>query len=976
MQVKEFIQTSLGGCSVPVNLRPNTLKQFSNNFYNFCYNVLHAEMSGDEPADAAFSARSLHSRELSDPQFLGHGGREKKIRRPILPADFGAWDEEARHQAISDGIGVDMFPIWPPDMFAVTGTLLERSGAYQLIRPSEFGFRQGMKLGDCACFGNVEFATKRDYYRYLFSQGDSNRIDLFGDHRLPEGPDQQSFIEKCDPYSVCGLNRFVLRLIGLIWTHGALTVILPPAALSGAMDREWEKDCVDLFKLSIEEQIRKACDALRNYGKFFSTETDQEMFDWFREDLLKSLRERYLHTDFSDFESHGNNPFKNVKVGRSYCAYLVTRYLTSLVHKKKTKNTYEQALRDEEFDGGLLILWALEFIQNLWSVLTECEQELAPFNPLRLNADENDHAFQPYFPWWRAAARLLIISDEAGKALGFSDRPGDDSRSLGTPTESEKDFLSAGATCKIIWEGYKYHFSKALSAYNDASRSDIAERGLSASEREAAEAKELLLLLNPRTLTRCFDDELGSVLPKARTAQIGCTIRSLSHNLALLPPRGRVRARWARSPSGASRETLNILMIPYPFRMHTRDFQVAETSQNDSASWGSFKVNPGWLYGYDARNQPMVKVPISQNEGCWEQLRLVDKSGDEVAAFASSSEHETYIAACHENLLRFVLKLAAQVQSQDINAIVFPEASLSFGAFEYLANRLPRHLPALEIFVAGLCSAPNNMDPSSEGVDRVAGNFVATYIQDSNKVNRPDRGATESAYKRSIWQVRHIRGKHHRWRLDKRQLASYALSHTLRPDRDWWEDFEIRPREMLFSEFQAGSVMTALICEDLARIEPCQVALRAVGPNLVFVLLMDSAQVVGRWPHQYAGVLADDPGSSVMTLTSFGLIERASRSMNFTSRSIGMWREPTGDTTEIDLPPGFHAQLLTLRKEFTPERTLDARTDNGDSAIVWKFAGLAPLKIDEKPSLFSGIDDPRLKKLEDAGLMPKVELPE
>jgi hypothetical protein len=200
------------------------------------------------------------------------------------------------------------------------------------------------------------------------------------------------------------------------------------------------------------------------------------------------------------------------------------------------------------------------------------------------------------------------------------------------------------------------------------------------------------------------------------------------------------------------------------------------------------------------------------------------------------------------------------------------------------------------------------------------------------------------------WTILHVRPKHHRWKLDARQLQTYALSHRLAPDKFWWEKTPLPPREMLFAEFSSGSIVTTLICEDLARIEPCQVALRSVGPNLVLVLLMDTAQVVGRWPFQYAGVLADDPGSSILTLTSFGLIRRSNLSEDRSSREIALWREPhAGKPREIKLPVGYDAQLVSIRREYSLERTLDGRGDNNDSAVVWRFAGLIPIRTDRLP---------------------------
>jgi 5-methylcytosine-specific restriction enzyme A len=51
--------------------------------------------------------------------------------------------------------------------------------------------------------------------------------------------------------------------------------------------------------------------------------------------------------------------------------------------------------------------------------------------------------------------------------------------------------------------------------------------------------------------------------------------------------------------------------------------------------------------------------------------------------------------------------------------------------------------------------------------------------------------------------------------------------------------------------------------------------MRSVGPNLVVALLMDGPQLTARWPARYASVLADDPGSSVLTLTSLGMCLRS-----------------------------------------------------------------------------------------------------
>jgi hypothetical protein len=44
---------------------------------------------------------------------------------------------------------------------------------------------------------------------------------------------------------------------------------------------------------------------------------------------------------------------------------------------------------------------------------------------------------------------------------------------------------------------------------------------------------------------------------------------------------------------------------------------------------------------------------------------------------------------------------------------------------------------------------------------------------------------------------------------------------------------------------------------------------------LLIALLMDGPQLKSRWSGRYAGVLAEDPGSSVLTLTSLGMALRS-----------------------------------------------------------------------------------------------------
>jgi hypothetical protein len=106
---------------------------------------------------------------------------------------------------------------------------------------------------------------------------------------------------------------------------------------------------------------------------------------------------------------------------------------------------------------------------------------------------------------------------------------------------------------------------------------------------------------------------------------------------------------------------------------------------------------------------------------------------------------------------------------------------------------------------------------------------------------------------------------------------------------------------------------------------------RAVGPNLVIALLMDGPQLASRWSARYATVLADDPGCSVLTLTSVGMAVLSSP-MNTVSgsRSVALWKDArSGGPVEIRLPEGAGALVLNLTMKDIEEWTADGRSDQG-----------------------------------------------
>jgi hypothetical protein len=140
-------------------------------------------------------------------------------------------------------------------------------------------------------------------------------------------------------------------------------------------------------------------------------------------------------------------------------------------------------------------------------------------------------------------------------------------------------------------------------------------------------------------------------------------------------------------------------------------------------------------------------------------------------------------------------------------------------------------------------------------------------------------------------------------------------------------------------------VFLTLICEDLARNDPCQELVRGIGPNFVVALLMDGPQRKDRWPARYATVLAEDPGSSVLSVTSFGLIRRTNQTGRYPpANQIGLFRDDTGAATEINLPVGAQGVCLTLQPSAITERTLDGRQDKGD-AQSWRLTAVQPVAV-------------------------------
>jgi hypothetical protein len=172
----------------------------------------------------------------------------------------------------------------------------------------------------------------------------------------------------------------------------------------------------------------------------------------------------------------------------------------------------------------------------------------------------------------------------------------------------------------------------------------------------------------------------------------------------------------------------------------------------------------------------------------------------------------------------------------------------------------------------------------------------------------------------------HIRqDKHHRWTLDQGQIDQYHLGGALHPHVRWWEAIDVPERSVQIVEVGEGATVVSLVCEDLAQIDDVADVLRSVGPMILVTPLLDGPQLSSRWTARYASVLADDPGSSVLALTSYGMARRSRPSGHTVSSVIALWKDPVRGVREIPLEPDAHGVLVSASADRATRRSSDGR---------------------------------------------------
>jgi hypothetical protein len=387
------------------------------------------------------------------------------------------------------------------------------------------------------------------------------------------------------------------------------------------------------------------------------------------------------------------------------------------------------------------------------------------------------------------------------------------------------------------------------------------------------------------------------VLPKSLTPSVGCTVRSLSHYVALLPPSTVLQPSWiwstteratADRPDPKQPYDVRVLLVPFPYTVNADCFELssARTAFGTGHSMPAyFKLNQRWL-----------------------QLAAGPVTGKILA----------------EELIIPLIRQAYYHSGALPDGIVLPECALTSDLAQQLVEALAEKNVPIEFLITGVLDT----DPATG----------ATYNRAQTFVLRRGEGA-----------VKREHNKHHRWRLDASQVERYALDFDDDDDNSqWWEDIQVGNRHLPFFGLRKDMCVTTLICEDLARADPAINIIRAVGPNLVVALLMDGPQLATRWPGRYATVLADDPGSAVLSFTCSAMVDRSNWLESRPARSIGLWRDAGGRTQEIALPHGSLGVLLTLESAKKRQTTLDGRSDN-EVARQLKLRNMVPLFLASQP---------------------------
>jgi len=262
------------------------------------------------------------------------------------------------------------------------------------------------------------------------------------------------------------------------------------------------------------------------------------------------------------------------------------------------------------------------------------------------------------------------------------------------------------------------------------------------------------------------------------------------------------------------------------------------------------------------------------------------------------------------DLVRQII-LAAKDEVDSVDVVILPESAIDETEVDILETLLDSH---------GVAALVTGVRQHSKKQGQPSGNWVHTGYNPGLQ-----KGTSPASPTRERWF--HVRqNKHHRWSLDERQIYQYHLGGALHPHVRWWEAMDVPRQSVQFAVLGDEITLVSLVCEDLAQIDDLAEVIRSVGPTVVITPLMDGPQLSSRWAARYASVLADDPGSAVLTLTSFGMVQRCRPHGRDSAPVIALWKDPVQGIREIHLEGSAQGVLLTVCGDRSPRRTADGRS--------------------------------------------------
>ncbi len=367
------------------------------------------------------------------------------------------------------------------------------------------------------------------------------------------------------------------------------------------------------------------------------------------------------------------------------------------------------------------------------------------------------------------------------------------------------------------------------------------------------------------------------VFPKIRTAPLARP--AFSRYACVLGPG--IDVRWHKMPArhrgtDLESEYATILLLPWPLTVRASDFHQVE--------------------GSVARKEkdPFGFFEFAPDEGL--DLDLLDR-----------------------------VLLAARREAGSVDVVVLPEAAIEDREIADLEALLDAH---------GVVYLQAGVRQPIRQPDKFPHNWMHIGVNPAL-----EKGRSLQSEGRQPWF--HIRqNKHHRWMLDESQVDQYHLGSSLHPHIRWWEAMDV-PRKAIHFVEVAEMVLVSLICQDLAdQNDDIAQLIRSVGPTAVVTALLDGPQLATRWSARYASVLADDPGSAVLTLAPLGMVERSRPHGREASRVIALWKDPNQGVQEIAIEPGAHAILMTVIMDRATRYTADRRwpADNGTSCYGVAFS--------------------------------------